>query len=106
MTTLVVRPNGHVRCLYDETFDLASIGALHIRRASRVEPDSSGRWWTDLSPAGGPVLGPYPLRSEALTAERQWLEHSLVTDCMMCCSRQEIFAVPTAPSSLGRILGA
>jgi hypothetical protein len=77
MTTLVVRPDGQVRCLYDETFDLASIGALHIRRASRVEPDSSGRWWTDLSPAGGPVLGPFAYRSQALSAERCWLDAHL-----------------------------
>jgi hypothetical protein len=105
MTTLLVWLDGQVRCLYDETIDLASIGALHIRRASHVEPDSSGRWWTDLSPAGGPVLGPYPLRSEALTAEQQWLEHGFVTDCVLSCSRQELFAAPAAPSSLGWTLG-
>ena len=73
MTTLFVRPDGQVRCLYDEAFDLASIGALRIRRASRVEPDRSGRWWTDLSPAGGPTLGPFAYRSQALSAERRWL---------------------------------
>ena len=106
MTTLFVLPDGQVRCLYDETINLASIGALHIRRASRVEPDRSGRWWADMSPAGGPTLGPYPLRSEALTAERQWLEHSLVTDCVMSCSKRQSLAVPAAPSSLRRILGA
>ena len=77
MTTLLVLPNGHVRCLYDETIDQASIGALHIRRASRVEPDSSGRWSTDLSPAGGPVLGPFAYRSQALSAERSWLDGHL-----------------------------
>jgi len=77
MTTLLAMPNGQVRCLYDETIDLASIGALHIRRASHVEPDSSGRWWTDLSPAGGPVLGPFAYRSQALSAERCWLDAHL-----------------------------
>ena len=77
MTTLVVRPDGQVRCLYDETIDLASIGALHIRRASCVEPDSSGRWWTDLSPASGPILGPFAYRSQALSAERCWLDAHL-----------------------------
>jgi len=77
MTTLLVQPDGQVRCLYDESIDLASIGALHIRRASHVEPDSSGRWWTDLSPAGGPTLGPFTYRSQALSAERCWLDAHL-----------------------------
>ena len=77
MITLLAMPTGQVRCLYDETIDLASIGALHIRRASHVEPDSSGRWWTDLSPAGGPVLGPFACRSQALSAERCWLDAHL-----------------------------
>ena len=30
-----------------------------IRRASHVEPDEAGRWWADLSPVGGPRLGPF-----------------------------------------------
>ena len=77
MTTLLVRPNGHVQCLYDESIDLASIGTLHICRASHVEPDNPGRWWTDLSPAGGPVLGPFAYRSQALSAERSWLDAHL-----------------------------
>ena len=77
MTALLVLPDGQVRCLYDETIDLASIGALHIRRASRVEPDRSGRWWTDLSPAGGPILGPFAYRGQALSAEREWLDAHL-----------------------------
>jgi hypothetical protein len=81
MTTLFVQPDGQVRCLYDETIDLASIGALHIRRASRVEPDRSGRWWTDLSPAGGPVLGPFACRSQALSAERCWLDDYVESAC-------------------------
>jgi len=33
-----------------------------------------GRWWVDLSPAGGPAaLGPFALRSQAIAAERDWL---------------------------------
>ena len=27
-----------------------------------------------MASVGGPVLGPFPHRSEALTAERQWLK--------------------------------
>ena len=47
---------------------------LEIRRASHVEPDDDGRWFADLSPVEGPKLGPFALRSQALDAERVWLE--------------------------------
>jgi len=76
---LVVNGRGVATCLYDEAIDLADLGHLEIVRASYVEPDSVGRWWVDLSPVGGPVLGPFTLRSEALTAERRWLESKLCT---------------------------
>ena len=71
---LVVDPSGRVRCVYDEAIDLAAIGPLSIARASHVEPDATGRWVADLAPVGGPALGPFAVRSEALAAERAWLE--------------------------------
>jgi hypothetical protein len=71
---LVVDPRGGVRCLYDEAIDLASLGPLSIDRASNVEPDEHGQWWSDLSPVAGPKLGPFAHRSAALAAERHWLE--------------------------------
>ncbi len=71
---LTVDPRGVARCVYGEALDLAALGAVSIRRASHVEPDAGGRWWADLAPAGGPRLGPFGLRSQALTAERAWLE--------------------------------
>jgi hypothetical protein len=71
---LVVEPQGTVRCLYDESIDLAALGPLTIRRASHVEPAPDGHWWADLAPAGGPRLGPFARRSQALAAERAWLE--------------------------------
>ena len=71
---LVVRPNGSVTTLYGEELELSTLGRLSIRRASRVEPDASGRWHADLSPVGGPRLGPFAKRSEALDAEVNWLE--------------------------------
>ena len=75
---LRVDPDGSLCCVYAEAIDLPSLGALTIRRASQVEPDGAGAWWADLSPAGGPRLGPYRLRSEALRAEADWLdEHFL-----------------------------
>jgi hypothetical protein len=76
---LVIDPAGQVRCLYGEAIPLASLGVMSIRRASHVEPDDQGRWRADLAPAGGPVLGPYVRRSEALAAEERWLlEHRLL----------------------------
>jgi len=74
---LVVDPQATVRCLYDETIDLASLGHLQISRASHVEPDEAGQWWADLRVSGGPELGPFTHRSEALTAERRWIEQRL-----------------------------
>lgn len=71
---LIIERSGTVRCLYDETIPLTSLGQLSIQRGSHVEPDSQGRWLADLAPVHGPVLGPFAHRSEALTAEREWLE--------------------------------
>ena len=71
---LLVDPLGLIRCVDDEAIDLASIGCLAIARAGHVEPDAAGGWVADLAPVGGPALGPFPLRSEALAAERAWLE--------------------------------
>jgi hypothetical protein len=76
---LVIDSGGTVRALYSEEIELARLGTLHITRASRVEPTQGGRWTADLSPVGGPLLGPFPRRSEALTAEADWLaRHWLV----------------------------
>ena len=77
MMTLVVDTRGVVRCVYAEDLNLAAIGALRITRASHVEPDETGSWWADITPAAGPVQGPFDHRSEALAAERRWLEENL-----------------------------
>ena len=71
---LVIDPTGGVRCLYDETLPLADFGRLNIARGSIVEPTAAGHWTADLSPVGGPLLGPFTTRSQALDAEREWLE--------------------------------
>ena len=70
---LVVDAGGDVRCVYGEELDLREFGKLQITRASHVEPDRDGFWWADMGPSGGPVLGPYGSRTEALRAERGWL---------------------------------
>jgi hypothetical protein len=73
---LIVDRRGQVRCLYSEAIDLAMFGPLTIRRASQVEPDANGQWWADLAPVGGPKLGPFDRRSQALEAECKWLEEN------------------------------
>ena len=71
---IVVQSDGSIRCLYYEELDLEVFGKLAIERGSHVEPTSDGRWTADLSPVNGPVLGPFRCRSDALNAERHWLE--------------------------------
>ncbi len=58
---------------HDEAPDLRELGNLQITRASHVEPDAEGYWFADMGPVGGPVLGPFRSRTEALGAEREWL---------------------------------
>ncbi|HEY7328492.1 MAG TPA: hypothetical protein VH592_12665 [Gemmataceae bacterium] len=70
---LLIRPGGEVRCVYGEAIDLEALGQPHITRASMVEPDEQGRWWADLSPVNGPLLGPFRQRTQALDAEEVWL---------------------------------
>jgi hypothetical protein len=71
---------GSVRCLYAEPFELTALGRVTIDRASYVEPNAHAQWQADLTPVGGPRLGPFLRRSEALAAELHWLAaHWLTT---------------------------
>lgn len=73
-----VEPDGRLVLVYaDALAPLLREGPHVIRRASNVEPAEGGGWSADLEPVGGPVLGPYALRSEALAAEVAWLEGRL-----------------------------
>jgi hypothetical protein len=73
---LIIERNGQVRGIYGEEISLPSLGSPRFIRASNVEPDENGRWLADLAPVGGPILGPYERRSEALEAEVSWLEEN------------------------------
>lgn len=78
---LVISPAGIVRCIYGEDLDLHALGPPQIRRASSVEPDERGNWWADLSPVGGPRLGPFRHRGNAVIAEVAWLSaHWLISE--------------------------
>ena len=47
---LIIRNDGCVRAIYDETLDLSMLGEVSIARGSHVEPDEQGQWFADLSP--------------------------------------------------------
>jgi hypothetical protein len=70
---IIITPDGSAHCVYAEAIDLHALGALTIRRASIVDPDAAGQWRADLTPVGGPELGPFARRSGALDAEQRWL---------------------------------
>lgn len=79
MMELLITPAGETRCIYSDAIHLQALGRVTIRRGSHVEPDDQGRWTADLSPVGGPVLGPFEYRCSALAAEIAWLrEHWLL----------------------------
>lgn len=71
---LIIETSGNVRSLYDEAIDVRTLGAADVTRASHVELADNNHWMADLSPVGGPMLGPFQLRSDALRAEQAWLE--------------------------------
>ena len=71
---LVVSRTGEVRCIYSDSIPLSQLGKLSISRASHVEPNLVGQWCADPSPAGGPSLGPFSKRADAIVAEVRWLE--------------------------------
>lgn len=77
-----VEETGVAKFIYsDELSDaLKNLGEVRIQRASHVEPNASGKWTADMSPMGGPVLGPFGTRSKALKEEVKWLENHLKTN--------------------------
>lgn len=74
--------DGAIRFIHTDAVDISKlspkIDLVTIRRASHVEPIQSGdnknKFEADLTPVGGPVLGPFDLRSEALSAELSHLD--------------------------------
>lgn len=47
-------------------------------------PQYKTKWWADLLPVGGPVLGPYNTNTEALQAEVDWLKLNNIPICVPC----------------------
>jgi hypothetical protein len=75
---LNIKPDGTAIAIYSEEFDLNTLGKVEFRRASRVEPDGDPpMWYADMQLSGGPILGPFQTRSQALEAEVKWLKQKL-----------------------------
>ena len=74
MNDIIIERDGTIRTIYSEAIDLFSLGQPDIRRGSHVEPNEEGTWEVDLSPVGGPHLGPFLVRSDAIKAEVAWLQ--------------------------------
>jgi len=76
--SLVIRPTTVVEAVYSDSGAgvLRAIGSVAIARASHVEPNGAGKWEADMSPSGGPVLGPFDLRQQAIDAELAWLKEN------------------------------
>ncbi len=75
--TLVIGQAGNCVAIYDDAWEFAELGKVQIARASHVEPDAAGNWLADLAPVGGPVLGPFTRRNDAIAAEQGWLNRNL-----------------------------
>lgn len=84
--TFLIRGTEIITVYDDALADFLKQGeGVSIRRASHVEPTPEGKWIADMSPAvqqydikcDNPILGPFDLREEALTAERAWLEERI-----------------------------
>lgn len=79
-----VRPDGSLHFLYDDALaPLMDAGTPQVCRASHVEPETAGGkvvWYADMDPVGGPKLGPFDTREEALRREREWLNSNHLPD--------------------------
>ena len=76
--SIAIDADGIALMIYsDEHADFLRTGKTTVRRVSNVEPAPQGGWTADMSPVDGPVLGPYPLRQQALDAEVEYLKQLL-----------------------------
>lgn len=73
--TITINRDGSLEAIWsDDLACLRKIGTATITRASHVEPTAAGLWEADMGPSGGPVLGPFELRQQAIDAEIAWLK--------------------------------
>lgn len=80
---ILIGPDGMLSFVYDDQLQpLMEAGNRSVKRASRVEPTREGEWMVDLDLVGGPQLGPFRLRGEAIQAEMDWLKSRLMNPAM------------------------
>ena len=73
---LSISPDGAIRFVYDDAARfLLDQGEATVRRASDVEPQGT-EWVADLARVGGPRIGPFKRRADALKAETNWIEEN------------------------------
>ena len=79
--TIQICPEGDLIMIHQDKVKLfLDLGSTVIKRASHVEPHNGGdrdQWTADMAPIGGPVLGPFDSKGEALQAEVHWLENMM-----------------------------
>ena len=75
---------GTIAFVHDDRLrGLLNHGPARIRRASHVEPGDPAKgqdplqWYADMSLSGGGILGPFPSRAAALSAEVEWINAHL-----------------------------
>lgn len=81
-----IKRDGTAQFIYsDECRSLLEQGEAKIERASHVEPGDPAKgqdplkWYADLAPVSGPILGPFETRVTALLKEVEYLnEHVLM----------------------------
>jgi hypothetical protein len=83
-TTILIDDSGRLSFLWDdELAGLCELGETEMQRASHVEywPHfKGGGWCADLSPVGGPLIGPFKHRGDALRSEHDWINRNLFAE--------------------------
>lgn len=74
----MIDKEGTTKQIYNDDFVILALKVERIKRASSVEllHERSQQWKADMFLSGGPVLGPYRRRDEAIKAEIDWLERN------------------------------
>ena len=81
-----IKRDGIIQFIHDDRLrGLLNQGQALITRASQVDPGDVAlgqnplKWYSDLAPSGGGILGPFDTRQEALDAEVAWLNQHVLT---------------------------
>lgn len=68
-----ITPNGSIKMLHDDRFDLSAFGPVETRRASFVEYNNSRKTWEVYSAKTGETLASgFDRRCDALTWEKNY----------------------------------